>query len=115
MNSAEFAEAFSALMGASFSAMGLYVTAMTGYLIAAYLVGEKLTRSQLFIVSTLFVVFTMVMTLAGFSLAERAIQLELEFEGQRDALDSASYVLAALQFLGIYAAIKFMRDIRKSA
>jgi hypothetical protein len=88
------------------------MSAVTGYLIAAYLVGAKLTRSQLVIVSTLFIVFSLIMSLTGFSLMERAIQLEVEFEGSRDALDDASYFLLLIQVLGILAALKFMLDIR---
>ena len=115
MSQFEFAEAFSALIGGSLSAMGLYLTAISGYLIAAYLVGEKLSRSQLVIISALFVVFSFVMTLTGFSLSERAIRLEIEFEGGRDVLDSASYLILVAQFLGILAALKFMLDVRKSS
>jgi hypothetical protein len=114
MSQLEFAEAFSALISTSLSATGLYMTAVTGYLIAAYLVGKKLTRSQLYIVSALFVVFALVMTFAGFSLTERAIQLEVELEGELDALDLASYFMVVVQTLGIIAALKFMIDIRKS-
>ena len=115
MNQYEFAEAFSSLIGTSLSSTGLYMTAVTGYLIAAYLVGAKLTRSQLFIVSALFVVFSFVMTFTGFSLTERAIQLEVEREGRRDALDMASYFMVLVQTLGIFAALKFMMDIRKTS
>ena len=112
MNEFEFAEAFSALMSAGLSAMGLYFTAVTGYLITAYLVGKKLARSQLLIISALFVVFALIMILSGFSMTERAIELEVDFEGGRDALDYASYVLLIAGILGIMASLKFMSDVR---
>ena len=115
MNPLEFAEAFSALIGTGLSAWGLYFTAVSGYLIAAYLVGEKLTLSQLIIISALFVVFSLVMTFTGFALSERAIQLEVEFEGERDALDSVSYFMLIAQIFGIFAALKFMLDVRNSS
>ena len=112
MSEFAFVEAFSALMSASLSAMGLYFTAVTGYLIAAYLIGERLTRSQLMIISTLFVIFALIMIFSGFSMAERAIELEVAFEGERDALDYAGYVLLISGILGILASLKFMADVR---
>ncbi len=114
MTQFEFAEAFSAYVDTSLSTIGLYITAVTGYLIAAYLVGEKLTRSQLTIVSALFVVFATVMAFAGFSLLDRAVQLEVEFEGSEDILDNSRYLLLLIEMIGIFAALKFMMDIRKS-
>ena len=114
MSEYEFAEAFSALMGTGLSAMGLYFTAVTGYLITAYLVGERLTRSQYLIISTLFVVFAFIMVLTGFSMTERAIELEVNVEGQRDALDYASYLLLVTGILGVFASLKFMLDVRHS-
>lgn len=101
------------MIDTALTAWGLYFTAVSGYLIAAYLVGDKLTRSQLLITSTLFVVIALSMTFTSFGLSERAIQLEIEFEGERDALDSVSYIMLTAQLLGILAALKFMFDIRK--
>ena len=112
MNPLEFSEAFAALVEASISATALYVTAVSGYLVVAYLAAEKLTRSQLIIISALFILFALVMTLAGFSLSERAIELEVAFEGKRDLIDSISYFMLAAQILGIVAALKFMLDAR---
>jgi hypothetical protein len=113
MNPLEFAETFAALIDTALASWGLYFTAASGYLIVAYLVGEKLNRSQLLIISALFVVFALAMTFTGFALSERAIQLEVEFEGERDTLDSVSYFMLIAQILGVLAAIKFMLDVRK--
>ena len=113
MNPLEFAEAFAALLDTALASWGLYFTAISGYLIVAYLVGERLTRAQLIIISSLFVVIALAMTFTGFSLSERAIQLEVEFEGERDALDSISYFMLVAQILGVFAALKFMVDVRK--
>ena len=115
MSQAEFVESFAALIDTSLSAMGLYFTAVTGYLIAAYLAGAKLNISQLSIVSTLFVVFSLAMAFTGFALAERAILLEIEYEGARDALDWSSYLLLVAQILGILASLKFMMETRSSS
>ena len=40
--------------------LSIYLTATTGFLIVAYLIGDKLTRSQLIIVSGLYLVFAVV-------------------------------------------------------
>ena len=113
MNPIEFAEAFAALLDTALTSWGLYFSAISGYLVVAYLVGQKLTRSQLIIISALFVAIALVMAFTGFSLTERAIQLEVELEGERDALDSASYFMLVAQILGVVAALKFMIDVRK--
>ena len=113
MNSYEFAEAFAALLDTALSAWALYFSAISGYLVVAYLVGQKLTRSQLVVISGLFVVISVVMAFTSFSVTERAIQLEIELEGERDALDAASYFILTAQILGIVAALKFMIDLRK--
>jgi hypothetical protein len=112
MSELEFLEVFATLIDVSLSNMGLYATAVSGYLITAYLVGEKLNRTQFLIVSSLFVVFALLTTASGFALTERAIQLEIKFEGERDALDFASFIIAGAQLLGILAALKFMWDVR---
>jgi len=113
MNSYEFAEAFAALLDTALTAWTLYFSAISGYLVVAYLVGQKLTHSQLVVISGLFVVISVVMAFTGFSVTERAIQLEIELEGERDALDAASYLILTAQIIGIVAALKFMIDLRK--
>ena len=114
MNPFEFAEAFAALLDTALASWTLYFTAISGYLVVGYLVGQKLTRSQLVIISGLFVVISLIMAFTGFALTERAIQLEVEAEGERDVLDSAGYFMLVAQFLGIIAALKFMIDVRKN-
>ena len=52
------------------------------------------------------------MILSGFSMTERAIELEVAVEGRRDALDYASYLLLVIGILGILASLKFMADVR---
>ena len=112
MNPLEFAKAFAALFNASMTATGLYLTVVSGYLITAYAVGAKLARSQLIIISGLFVVFSLLMSFTAFSLSERAIQLEVELEGRMDALDLSIYLFLAAHILGVAGALKFMNDIR---
>lgn len=114
MSEAEFISSYTALLNGSLAAVGLYLTTISGFLIVAYLVGSKLDQSQLTIVSILFVTFSTLLAYVSYSLAERAVGLEIEFEGTRDALDWGTYVLLALQVFGILASVKFMIDIRNS-
>lgn len=44
MNEAELVEAWGLFLGNSQTALGLYLSVLTGYLIIAYLIGDKLTR-----------------------------------------------------------------------
>lgn len=65
MTEAELVESITSYFDIAVSGMALYLTACSGYLIVAYLVGKKLTRSQNFIISTLFCFMASVMTYAG--------------------------------------------------
>ncbi len=114
MSEAEFISSYTALLNGSLAAVALYLTTISGFLIAAYLVGSKLNRSQLTIISTLFVTFSTLMAYVSYSLAERAVILEVQFDGSRDVLDWGTYVLLALEVFGILASVKFMIDIRNS-
>ena len=51
MTEFETAELTFSLVGYGMTAMALYFTVVSGYLIVAYLVGEQLSKSQMFIVS----------------------------------------------------------------
>ena len=66
MTSYEMADLGQSAFGNSLSAYGIFLTLVTAYLATAYLVGRKLTGSQVSILTTLFVI---VASLAGFSVA----------------------------------------------
>lgn len=95
-------------------AVTVYLTVLSGYLAVAYLVGAKLTRTQLVTITALFVAFALLFSFGsfGFFLAGvgfRASDSELAFPFVR-YLPTTTFVL---EILGIIAAIKFMTDIRK--
>jgi hypothetical protein len=100
--------------------MTLYLTACSGYLIVAYLVGSKLTGSQNFIISTLFCFMASVMTYAFYSWTERAMgYLEAQVALPTPVVNLEptpvlAKVLTAILALGIVACLKFMWDIRHS-
>jgi hypothetical protein len=57
MSEAEIVESMTEYFGLNAEMLSIYLTVTSGYLIVAYLVGSKLTRSQLIIVSGLYLVF----------------------------------------------------------
>ncbi|MDX1736416.1 MAG: hypothetical protein R3228_18710, partial [Halioglobus sp.] len=83
MTEAEFVTSFAALLDVMNGCIGIYLTTVSGYLVTAYLVGARLTRSQLVIVSAIFVTFSALMAFVSLSLGERAVVLESQFEGPR--------------------------------
>ena len=112
MTEADFIESYTALLNGGLASVGIYLTTVSGFLIVAYMAGRKLRRSQFFIISALFVSFSSLMAFTAYSLVQRAVALEIAYEGVTDALDRGPYVLMTLLVLGIVASLKFMWDIR---
>lgn len=67
MTGFETAELTFSLVGYGMTAMALYFTVVSGYLIVAYLVGEQLSKSQMIIVSSLFSVFAFSLVFGSYS------------------------------------------------
>ena len=99
------------LVGNASSAMALYLTVTSGYLLVAYLVGKELTFLQTIIISTLFIFFTSLNTVATISFMENAY-----FFGSTYGIGRmpgwAPNVVGVCLFSGILAAVKFMWDVR---
>ena len=98
--------------------VSLYLTATTGYLIAAYLIGNKLTRSQMIIVSTLYV---SIAGLSGYG-AIAWLSRGAHFARQAVNIDATIpfspnqflfIIVGLVLFLGIIACLKFMYDVRQ--
>ena len=98
------------------STFALYLTLVSGFLIVAYLVGDKLTEWQAAIVTSGFVLSTSLFTLAAYGYGSRAILLIGETSEQYRSGITMSYpALWAYIFifiLGILACLKFMWDVR---
>jgi hypothetical protein len=113
MTEFETAELTFSLVGYGMTAMALYFTVVSGYLIVAYLVGEQLSKSQIIIVSSLFSVFAFSLVFGSYSFFAEANRV-----GSVTA-SSVEYWLAAViglaELAGIISAFKFMFDIRKKA
>jgi len=117
MTEAEAVESATAFWDLFATMLSVYLSATTGYLIAAYLVGQKLTFSQSFTVSGLYVVFASLSAYAAIGFALRGVDyVAIMMEHRPDAIfygrPEAVLPLGAVLFVGIVASLKFMWDVR---
>ena len=101
---------------AGMTAMTLYLTVVSGYLLVAYMIGDKLTRLQCAIVTGLFLWFSVFITMGTMGYFGRAHQLSSLFSDfTPSGLKMDTWVIwssSVLEFIGIFAALKFMWDVR---
>lgn len=103
---------------AAMTAIALYLTAASGYLAAAYLVGDKLTRPQNLTISMLFVWFSMYCcwgTVAYFQRIDYLYSLLAVKPPGASPKEWIPFVAGSFELLGVFACLKFMHDIRSSA
>ena len=105
------AELTAELLGNAGSAMGLYVTVTSGFLLVAYLAGNELTRLQTVIISVLYVTFAVFNTIAVVSYFQNAFYFGHTYGAGRMPYWPV-YGLGTLFSLGILASLKFMWDVR---
>jgi len=117
MTELELVEAANSYFELAVEVLGFYMTVTSGFLIVAYLVGDKLTRSQMVTVSTLYIFMAVVATYATFAYMSRGVHYALLIK----ALDSAGRIYAspflptlmtAILAAGILASLRFMWNIR---
>jgi hypothetical protein len=98
------------------STFALFLTLVSGFLIVAYLVGNKLTEWQAAIVTSGFVLTTSLFTMSTYGYGSRAIYLIGETSEQyRSSVMftwPALWTFIFLFILGILACLKFMWDVR---
>lgn len=119
MTEAELTASAALFFDLAVSAIALYVTICSGFLATAYLVGSKITRSQVVIISGLFVFVASIMTYGVYGWFWRAfLYNQLLFELGPYYLPTSGgtpivgWVLSALMVVGIFACLKFMWDVR---
>ncbi|MEP5570047.1 MAG: hypothetical protein ABJN62_19560 [Halioglobus sp.] len=117
MTEYELEDALTSTTVASLEAFSMYVTILASYLVVAYLAGSKLTTQQMFIVSVLFAVSSLLATWSAFSYMERSIPFAdalelLNPERRYGAQPSTQYWMLTLMLLGVGASLKFMWDVR---
>ena len=112
MSEFELAELTFSLVGYGMTAMALYFTVTSSYLIIAYRVGKQLSRSQLIIVSSLFLVFAISLVFGTFSFFDAANNYGGSSRNSVEYWLAPS--LAVAELIGFIALFKSMYDIRKS-
>jgi len=93
----------------------VYLTVISGYLAVAYVVGAKLTRSQLVLISTLFVSFAALFAWGSFGFFNTGFRISSDFSELGFAETYMPILVLLSEFIGIIAALRFMYDIRKNA
>ena len=100
---------------AAMTAMGMYITVASGYLIAAYLIGRQLSALQAAIITVLFTWFALFMAIGTIGYFSRAAYFyeSLLVKPPGIAMNFwIIYVAVGFELLGIIACLKFMWDIR---
>jgi len=100
------------------TAMALYVTVASSYLVAAYLAGAKLTRYEVLVVSGLFVIFSSLITHGTVGNFLRAVYFTTMMTSYTESpvrmRPEMPIVIGAMQIFGIGACLKFMWNARHS-
>ena len=118
MTEPELVEAIASFYSLVLTAMGLYVSVCSGYLVAAYLIGSNLTKLQTLIISALYCFVAGTMTYGVFGWFNRAFSYLEALHSVGDSGLGASGapvvgdLLTAIMVAGILACLKFMWDVR---
>lgn len=94
-----------------------YFSVVTAYLIAAYAIGARLTRSQAFITSASFFIFSALCAWGAIGTGQRMLEIKSEIlmlnptRGFRFGVP-ALVITSGLLVAGIFVALKFMWDVR---
>ena len=114
MSPAEYMEAMTSLYNSGYTALALFLTVLSGYMIVAYTVGKELRFPQVIFISILFVAFSMVFATGSYSWILAAVDFaETHGDGASQFLRISAPFMLAIQDLAILGALLFMRDIRK--
>ena len=66
MTESDWVEMYGMVFSAQLENSGLLITLMSGYLVAAYLVGKRLTRSQIIVTNTLYLISALLLVSGSF-------------------------------------------------
>ncbi len=115
MTDAELFELIAIIHSNAISVVALYLTAVTGYLIAAYMVGEKLSSLQTTVVTVLFLWIALFCTYGAIGYFSRTMDFHNQLSVKPSGLAMnvwVAYIIGGFQTLGIFACCKFMWDVR---
>ena len=123
MTGSDWIEMYGVAFSTSIAVFGLQITLMSGYLIVAYMVGERLTRIQVFIINSFYLISASTMvsstyqTILDLSFARReaALQIpELPMVGASINIFIWPASVALMNAAMILASIYFMWSVRHS-
>ena len=117
MTEYEMAELLTGLVDGTIGSFLLDVSLLIAFLVATYLAANRMTRTQIVIVSALFSVAALLTAWATYSYMTRAVPLADQMEalnpGTRyGAQPWARDMLGILMILGVLASLKFRWDVR---
>ncbi len=117
MTEFELTESIGIFLSNGLSSISVYLTLVSAYLVVAFVAGDRLTRPQVLIISTLFVTGTLIFTYSsvGMLVRQRYFATKLA-EIQTDTWLAGTVpmapIIGALLLGGICASLKFMWDVR---
>jgi hypothetical protein len=99
------------------SAISLYFTIITAYMIAAFVIGTRLTKNETVMISIIFIAAALFFVyVTGGVLFRQAYFVERLAEIETDTVHFAGVkmivTIASIQLLGILISLKFMWDVR---
>ena len=98
----------------------LYFALVSGYLIAAFFVGARLTRLQVFVVNSLFIMWTVGLLIGWSTALEATLDLDAAIrqlesptvDSTMDGAAASAYLFSIVQTIGIIASLIFMWSVR---
>jgi hypothetical protein len=117
MPEAEMIQATQATWGNTISLVAILITLMSGYLVAAYLVGSQLGRPQVVIVNTLYLLLSTFLLMSTYNLSIRATEMAaiaIEMSDKRILTPQLWIPMGMISIFSfcLVASLKFMWDVR---
>ena len=119
MNEYELVEVSISVAAGGMTAVSIYLTVVSAFLIAAFMAGDRLTKGQAVITTGLFVsaaIFATYGTVEHFLTLANFQQRLAEMGGDTTTMSGAVTAIAVgtLETLGIIGSLKFLWDVRHS-
>jgi hypothetical protein len=116
LSEAELLEATANFHSLAMAAMVFYLSIVSGYLIVSHFAGAELARSQVVLVTGLFLAFTsfaMWGSVVYFWMASHFFHQTNAYQLlQTEEIVSPAIIVGIVELLGLVGTLKFMRDIR---
>ena len=118
MSEGELIQVAQETWGNVISLIAITITILSGYLVVAYAAGRDMSRSQVAIVNTLYVLIFSLMLMSIYTLTMRAtemgqLSIELSTDRRLGPRPEIPILLLAVFSFCLVASLKFMWDIRR--